>query len=304
MPARATVITAVTKKINSQVIKLKTSQLLQMAGRAGRRGKDVEGSVVIMRNRFEDASMSHRILTATLDGVKSHFRTSYALTTKLLQRKSLPECRALIERGFGAYLMQQRIEKKASAGGTTDAAHEDEDIERHREVLQRYGLKEARDYIRLVRKIDRETTVLQDLLLDVDEQERELVDSLVDFMPMGTALRLRNGAHGYFLGDVVAKSNQMSGSGGAKDGSKGGVVEGFFVKNGRFSGQSSISNSGHSNGDNDSDKRDREPKTSTAKAIATAVAMLDARKNTGTARTAATRTPSSLQGYGIISRYV
>jgi superfamily II RNA helicase len=112
MPARTTVISTVTKRVNSEVVKLKTSQMLQMAGRAGRRGKDTEGTVVILRNRFEDVRMGHKILTSSIDGIKSHFKTSYGLTVKLLQTKTMEECRALIERGFGAYLLQQRVQKK------------------------------------------------------------------------------------------------------------------------------------------------------------------------------------------------
>ena len=112
MPARTTVISTVTKRINSEVVKLKTSQILQMAGRAGRRGKDTEGTVVILRNRFEDVKMGHKILTSPIDGIKSHFKTSYGLTVKLLETRTLEECRALIERGFGAYLLQKKVAKK------------------------------------------------------------------------------------------------------------------------------------------------------------------------------------------------
>jgi superfamily II RNA helicase len=67
--------------------------MLQMAGRAGRRGKDVEGTVVIMRNRFEEVNIGHKIITSNIDGIKSHFKTSYGLTVKLLQTKSIDECK-------------------------------------------------------------------------------------------------------------------------------------------------------------------------------------------------------------------
>jgi len=93
MPARTTVISTVTKRINSEVIKLKTSQLLQMAGRAGRRGKDTEGTVVIMRNRFEDVRMGHKILTSAVDVIKSHFKTSYGWTLKVRTFECRPTLR-------------------------------------------------------------------------------------------------------------------------------------------------------------------------------------------------------------------
>ena len=56
--------------------------------------------------------MGHKILTSPIDGIKSHFKTSYGLTVKLLETKTLEECRALIERGFGAYLLQKKVQKK------------------------------------------------------------------------------------------------------------------------------------------------------------------------------------------------
>jgi superfamily II RNA helicase len=55
MPARTTVISTVTKRINSEVVKLKTSQLLQMAGRAGRRGEDI--CMHIVKNLVSEINM-------------------------------------------------------------------------------------------------------------------------------------------------------------------------------------------------------------------------------------------------------
>ena len=42
--------------------------------------------------------MGHKILTSNIDGIKSHFRTSYSLTVKLLEQKTIDECKQLIER--------------------------------------------------------------------------------------------------------------------------------------------------------------------------------------------------------------
>ena len=173
-----------------------------MAGRAGRRGKDTEGTVIIMRNRYVSYIMhtystmllplilirygmcyilytylclycnihhiyayvrrtwrwvtrssprrlvnwyphlpacyhilhdtihyTYLLLTFILhytislytilinysmqvDGIKSHFKTSYGLAVKLLETRSIEECRALIERGFGAYVLQKRVRRK------------------------------------------------------------------------------------------------------------------------------------------------------------------------------------------------
>lgn len=42
--------------------------------RAGRRGKDSQGSVVLMRSRFEDCIEAHRLLLSPMDGIQSQFK--------------------------------------------------------------------------------------------------------------------------------------------------------------------------------------------------------------------------------------
>lgn len=194
-------VTTVTKRINSEVVKLKTSQLLQMAGRAGRRGKDTEGTVVIMRNRFEDVKMSHKILTTAVDGIKSHFKTSYGLCVKLLETKSLDDCRALIERGFGAYLMQQRIVKKQVVQISSEA-------ENYRSLLQKYTLVGAREYLKLVRRFDKEKKNYDFILSKMMKSENELVQAIVEYMPAGIGVQLKDGSSAFFLGEVNWRSKQ------------------------------------------------------------------------------------------------
>ena len=203
MPARSTVISSVTKRVNSETIKLKTSQLLQMAGRAGRRGKDMQGTVVLMRNRFEDFKMGHKILTTDVDGIRSHFKTSYSLIIRLLQIKSEEECRALVERGFGSYQMQRRVEKNA-------AKEPDPDVEVYRSVLQKYSLLAAREYLKLSRRLEKECRNENFLIQKLVETEADLVNAIADYMPLGTGLHLRNGETGYFLGDVQIGSGDIN----------------------------------------------------------------------------------------------
>jgi superfamily II RNA helicase len=173
-----------------------------MAGRAGRRGKDVEGTVVIMRSKFEDAKMGHKILTSNIDGIRSHFKTSYGLTIKLLETKTLEECQALIERGFGSYLLQMRNQNKV--------LDEINLVDTYKTTLQTYTLQGAREYLKLKRRLEKERRSEEFQLEKISESDVDLVHAIADYMPLGIGLLLKNGMQGYFLGDVKWGNNNAN----------------------------------------------------------------------------------------------
>ena len=104
MPARSTVICALSKRTEIGHRPLTASEFLQMAGRAGRRGLDRRGHVVTVQSRFEGVREAGQLATSPADPLVSRFTPSYSMVLNLLQRYSLDEARELVERSFGRYL--------------------------------------------------------------------------------------------------------------------------------------------------------------------------------------------------------
>ena len=104
MPARSTVICALSKRTETGHRPLMASEFLQMAGRAGRRGLDREGHVVTVQSRFEGVREAGQLATSPADPLVSQFTPSYSMVLNLLQRYSLSQTRELVERSFGRYL--------------------------------------------------------------------------------------------------------------------------------------------------------------------------------------------------------
>jgi superfamily II RNA helicase len=118
LPARTTIITALRKRGDDGIEPLTTAGLLQMAGRAGRRGKDDAGTVLVMRghrNGGGDADLARRILLAKVAPIESHFAPSYGMACSLLRRHagSLERCQRLVERSFGSYLARRGVTKES-----------------------------------------------------------------------------------------------------------------------------------------------------------------------------------------------
>ncbi|MEB3241720.1 MAG: DEAD/DEAH box helicase, partial [Synechococcus sp.] len=104
MPARTTVISALSKRTENGHRPLMASEFLQMAGRAGRRGLDTQGYVVTMQSRFEGVREAGQLATSPPDPLVSQFTPSYGMVLNLLARYDLAKAKELVERSFGRYL--------------------------------------------------------------------------------------------------------------------------------------------------------------------------------------------------------
>ncbi len=109
MPARTTVISTLGKRTDEGHRSLKASEFLQMSGRAGRRGMDELGHVVIVHHPFESAEEAFRLAIAPPDPLASRFTPSYGMVLNLLERHKVEEAKELIEASFGQYLINETL---------------------------------------------------------------------------------------------------------------------------------------------------------------------------------------------------
>ncbi|MDR3614607.1 MAG: DEAD/DEAH box helicase [Candidatus Obscuribacterales bacterium] len=110
MPARTTVISSISKRSDDGHRHLHASEFLQMSGRAGRRGMDEVGHVVVLHHPFEPVDDAAKLAVAPPDPLSSRFTPSYGMVLNLLERHTLDDARDLVERSFGQFLVNTQLE--------------------------------------------------------------------------------------------------------------------------------------------------------------------------------------------------
>ncbi len=121
MPARTAAFDALMKYDGQTTRPLTAREFMQKAGRAGRRGLDTEGHVVIRADLREWARQKDALehyLSGKTDPVSSSFSLSFHSIVNLLHRHPADRIRSMVERSFLSWTRRQevrKLEERASA---------------------------------------------------------------------------------------------------------------------------------------------------------------------------------------------
>ena len=109
MPARTTIISSISKRTDNGHRTLSANEFLQMSGRAGRRGMDEIGYVVIIGTPFQTPDEVAQLVLSDANPLESKFSPRYSMVLNLLQRFSLDEAKELIFKTFGYFSSTDRL---------------------------------------------------------------------------------------------------------------------------------------------------------------------------------------------------
>ena len=109
-PARTVVVTVADRRSARGWQSLTASELQQMTGRAGRRGKDRVGFIIAAPGLHQNPQRIAELLSAKPDDLESQFRATYTSLLNLLDAfKSFAQVRAISERSFAYRNLLPRI---------------------------------------------------------------------------------------------------------------------------------------------------------------------------------------------------
>lgn len=189
-PARTVVVSQADTRSNDGWRPLRASELQQMTGRAGRRGRDNVGFVVLAPGVYQNPQRIANLLKAKPDDLSSQFRATYSSLLNLLD-------------GYGSFDQVRQIAERSFAFRTTAkqiAALEKQKEEREKfinERLDESGFNVGLDEVRGLERLASARMRLQEKLPETRHEIRH--KWLIDNVQQGRVVTQGRGGRRFFL---------------------------------------------------------------------------------------------------------
>lgn len=113
MPAKTVILGSIKKYDGISVRYLSTKEYFQMAGRAGRRGIDTEGRVVVIVNRNDvELHELERVTSEDVEPIISRFTISYNTVLNLIKNHKKTEREVILQSNFGYFLKHNKNQSR------------------------------------------------------------------------------------------------------------------------------------------------------------------------------------------------
>ena len=109
-PARTVVITQSSVRKARDFSDLTIGEIQQLAGRGGRRGKDLVGFVIVTPSPYIDINVLAKGLTGFPEPIESQFVISYPMVLNLLKAHPLDHIEGILAKSFAQFQLNQRAE--------------------------------------------------------------------------------------------------------------------------------------------------------------------------------------------------
>jgi len=106
-PARTVVLLQSDRYNGHEFADLTATDLHQMIGRAGRRGKDNIGFALVIPGRYQDPQLIYELQDSSPDPIQSQIRINFSMTLNLLLSHAPIEVKDLLDRSLAAYQDKQ-----------------------------------------------------------------------------------------------------------------------------------------------------------------------------------------------------
>ncbi|XP_067829841.1 helicase SKI2W, partial [Heptranchias perlo] len=197
MPARTVVFDTIRKHDGTNFRDLTPGEYIQMAGRAGRRGLDTTGMVIILcKSGVHEMSDLHKMMLGKPTLLQSQFRLTYTMILNLLRVEAL-RVEDMMKRSFSEF-------------------HTRKDVKRYEQQIQELTKKLANiDDVQCIGQLsdlERYYITVRELLYTRDSIQRKIMESTNGFkaLSVGRVVVVKNERHRNALGVILQVSTDSS----------------------------------------------------------------------------------------------